>query len=117
MDAHNDGGEEVAYVDMAEDAEGMCACGMHNANIGIALVIRFQKKQLPWFANWQHWAKGEYVTGLEPATNPPIGQARAREQNQLIFLQPGESRHYNIEFEILTGTEEIHNFISSNESE
>ena len=56
------------------------------------------KKELPWFTNWQHWGKGEYVTGLEPGTNPPIGQAKARKEKQLIFLAPGEIRSmiYNL---------------------
>jgi hypothetical protein len=56
---------------------------------------------LPWLNNWQHWGKGEYVTGLEPGTNPPIGQAKARAQQQLIFLQPGETRSYSLELEVL----------------
>jgi hypothetical protein len=30
------------------------------------------------------------VTGLEPATTRPYGQAKARERNELIFLEPGE---------------------------
>jgi hypothetical protein len=47
----------------------------------------------------------------------PIGQAKARERNELIFIQPGESRQYNLQIEVLTSKEEIHNFITSNESD
>jgi hypothetical protein len=43
------------------------------------------------------------VTALEPATNPPIGQAKARENNTLILLQPGETRSYDLTLEVLTG--------------
>jgi hypothetical protein len=50
--------------------------------------------------NWQHWGKNEYVTGLEPATNPPIGQAKARKQNELILLAPGETKNYELEMEV-----------------
>ncbi len=64
--------------------------------------MRFRKDQLPWLTNWQHWGKGEYVTGLEPGTHPPIGQAKAREQNTLLFLEPGQTRTYDLELEVLT---------------
>lgn len=66
-------------------------------NLGLAVAIRFEKNQLPWLTNWQHWGKGEYVTGLEPGTNPPIGQAEARKQDQLIHIEAGESMAYDLE--------------------
>jgi hypothetical protein len=62
---------------------------------------------LPWLINWQHWGKGEYVTGLEPATHPPIGQSQARAQGTLIHLEPGESRRYELEMEVLRDEQKI----------
>ena len=56
--------------------DGMCTIGLHNSKLGLAVVMHYKKRQLPALANWQHWGPGEYVTGLEPGTNPPIGQAR-----------------------------------------
>jgi len=101
LEAHNGGGEEAAFIDIDADAEGRCHCGIRNAALGIELAIRFQKSQLPWMTNWQHWGKGEYVTGIEPGTNPPIGQAKARAENTLIQLAPGERRTYDLEIEVL----------------
>ncbi len=98
---HNGTGEEVAFIDISADQSGLCTAGLHNAQLNIAVAVRFNKKELPWLTNWQHWGKGEYVTGLEPGTNPPIGQAKARAQHQLIFLEPGETRRYNLEIEVL----------------
>ena len=94
-------GEEVAFIDIDSDESGRCTAGLYNTQINLAVAIRFNKKELPWFTNWQHWGKGEYVTGLEPGTHPPIGQAKARAQNELIFLEPGETRSYNLEMEVL----------------
>ena len=116
MEAHGGGGEDALFIDAVADGSGICTCGLHNPTLGIALAIRFNKKQLPWLTNWQHWGKGEYVTGLEPGTNQVIGQASARAQNELIFLKPGESRKYEIEFEILSDKKSIQDFIISNES-
>ncbi len=102
LEAHNGGGEEAAFIDIDADAEGRCHCGIRNTALGIELAIHFQKSQLPWMTNWQHWGKGEYVTGIEPGTNPPIGQANARAQNTLIQLATGERRTYDLEIEILS---------------
>jgi hypothetical protein len=110
--AHLGAGEEVGLIDVEADASGQSACGISNAKIGIAAVLKFKKAQLPWLANWQHWGKGEYVTGLEPATHPLTGQARAREDGSLIFIEPGERRIYALELEILNQQETINAFIT-----
>ena len=107
LEEHSGTGEEVAIIDIDVEYTGSVYCGLHNSKLRLALSLRFKKEQLPWLINWQHWGKGEYVTGLEPATNPLIGQAKARERKELIFLQPGETRTYDLELEVLTSEEEI----------
>jgi len=116
IEEHAGTGEAVAYINVTADSSGQCNCGLHNAGLGIALVMRFQKKQLPWLTNWQHWGKGEYVTGIEPGTHPPIGQAKARAQQELIFLQPGEIRSYDIEIEVLEDRAYIGQFLAKHNS-
>lgn len=111
LDEHSGGGEDAAFIDVTPDSSGQCICGLHNPRIGLAIALRFQKKQLPWLTNWQHWGKGEYVTGLEPGTNPPIGQARAKEQHELIHLAPGESRVYDLEVEVQNNEVRINEFL------
>lgn len=101
LEVHNGTGEDVAVIDPITDSAGECVCGLHNDRLRIAISLRFKKKQLPWLSNWQHWGQGEYVTGLEPGTHPPIGQARARKENSLLLIAPGESRSYNLELEVL----------------
>jgi hypothetical protein len=111
-DDHSGGGEEVAFIDPATDPNGFCVCGLHNATIGQGRVA--SKEQLPCLTNWQHWGKGEYVTGLEPGTNPPIGQSKARKQQQLIFIQPGETRSYDLELEVFDNEKSIREFLTKN---
>lgn len=113
LDNHNGTGEEVAFIDATPDPAGDCVCGLHNSRLGIAIAIRFKKEQLPWLTNWQHWGKGEYVTGLEPGTNPPIGQAKARKENSLIRLAPGECLSYDLEIEVLQDEAGIHSLLRS----
>jgi hypothetical protein len=101
MDQHKGTGEAVAYFDSRENSNGECVAGLYNSKLGFALSMTFVKKQLPWITNWQHFAPGEYVTGIEPGTNPPIGQSKARKQNQLIFIEPGETKKYDIKLQII----------------
>jgi len=111
LDDHSGGGEEVVLVNIEADIFGQSVCGISNPKIGLAVALKFKKEQLPWFANWQHWGKGEYVTGLEPSTNPLIGQAKAREDGSLIFIEPGQSRVYELELNVLHDEEAIKEFL------
>lgn len=113
IESHLGSGEEVGIIDPQPDASGNCVCGLYNSKIGIAVSMGFNKKQLPWLTNWQHWGKGEYVTGIEPGTHPPIGQAKAREQNALIHLAPGETRSYDVEIEVMENEVAIKTFLDN----
>ena len=44
--------------------------------------------------------------------NPPTGQNRARQEGKLIFLEPGETREYHLDLEILTRAEAIQDFLA-----
>ena len=101
MEAHNGSGEDVGVIDIDADEQGNCnaGCIMNGFDLPLPSI---SKEQLPWLTNWQHWGKFEYVTGLEPGTNPPVGQKNAREQNTLIILQPGESRQYDVQLDVLS---------------
>ena len=103
LEEHAGFGEDVAFIDPKADAHDQVVCGYANDELGLALKLSFSKIQMPWLINWQHWGKNEYVTALEPATHPPIGQAAARENGTLILLQPGETRTYDLKLEVLTG--------------
>lgn len=109
MEAHSGFGEDVAFIKPIADQDDLVTCGYANDILGLALKIEFQRSQMPWLINWQHWGKNEYVTALEPATHPPIGQANANEEGSLILLEPGESREYQLKLAVLSA-EEVLNF-------
>jgi len=108
LDDHRGGGEEAAFIDLQSDDDGFCNCGLENSRLGLGVNLKFQKKQLPCLTNWQHFGKGEYVVGLEPGTNHPIGQSQARRQNELIQLAPGEIKIYTLEIEVLNHKQADH---------
>ncbi len=110
---HSGAGEACAFIDVNANKYGFCNCGLYNSKIGLALALQYKKKQLPWLTNWQHWGRNEYVTALEPGANPPIGQTKAREQNELIFIAPGETRSYDLNISVLNNAKQINKFLDT----
>ena len=100
MNDHLGTGEEAVFINPETNEKGQCVCGLYNAEIGLKVEINFDKNQLPHLINWQHWGRNEYVTGIEPATNLPIGQAQARANKELIFLKPYETRSFDLEISV-----------------
>ena len=97
---HSGNGEQVAFIDVEPDTDGLCRAGLHNPALNLGITFTFRKSELPWLTNWQHLGRGEYVTAIEPGTHPPIGQAMARENNTLIFIEPGRSKTYHLTLDI-----------------
>ena len=111
--SHRGTGEACGFIDVTPDSNGVCTVGLVNRKLNIALVMKYNKKQLPSLTNWQHWGFGDYVTALEPGTNPPTGQIKAREQKKLIELNPGKSRTYELQLAVLTEQKQISRFLKA----
>jgi hypothetical protein len=76
--------------------------------IGLGLAIRFDPGQLPSLFTWRMLGHGTYVMGMEPANCPTIeGRVEAGKRGTLPFLEAGESRAYDLEFEVLTAAHEF----------
>lgn len=100
LDSHRGTGEACGFIDPSPDTQGLCHAALHNPALGLTVTVTFRKDQLPHLANWQHWGPGEYVTGLEPGTHPPVGRAQVEQENTMIHLDPGQSRDYDLEITI-----------------
>ncbi len=96
MAAHAGTGEACGFITPEAGVDGLCRAGICNTALDLGLQMEFDGAHLPCLTNWQHWGAGEYVTGLEPGTNFPVGQKAAREGGQLIYLEPGEAREYDL---------------------
>lgn len=100
LESHSGGGEAAVFIDPDADQDGRYHFGLYNPKIGLEVMVSALKNQLPALTNWQHFGQREYVLGLEPGTHHPIGQSGARDQGNLIYLQPDESREYDLKFDI-----------------
>jgi hypothetical protein len=54
--------------------------------------------------------EGAYVVGIEPCTNRTAGRLDARARGELIELEAGESRIYELELGALVGESELNAF-------
>lgn len=90
--------EACIFIDTLANEQGICSCGLKNKNINLQVEVQFNKQQLPWLTNWQHWETNHYVVGLEPGTNPPIGQSKAKANNTLKYIQPNASERVDLSF-------------------
>ena len=103
--------ERVYYHDVAQDEHGYVYSALVNKTFnngqGFGLYIKYIKEQLPVLVEWKMNGQGVYVVGMEPATNLANGRSIERKEGRLKYLEPGQSRTYNLEIGVLNGAEEI----------
>lgn len=66
----------------------------------LRLHLRWSAGTLPRCVEWHMPGAGAHVLGIEPSNCHVAGRLRARSDNTLLFLAPGEERHYRLEFAI-----------------
>jgi len=106
--------ERVYYLNLKADKEGYTYAGIVNRRFddgeGFGFYVRYRRDQLPWLVEWKMNGEGCYVVGIEPANCWVEGRAKLRETGQLPFLEPGETREYELEIGLLTTKEEVEEF-------
>ncbi len=70
----------------------------YNPTIQKGLEMRFDTAELPCFTQWKQMGVVDYALGLEPGTCNPAGRIRTRERGQMVTLQPGEKKHFQLDF-------------------
>ena len=100
MEAPGCGRDEQCYYHTEQPEEGEAFAMLHNEQLGIAAIVRFDKDVLPFMCEWKCMRAGEYALGLEPTTSGVVNRSEARELGNLTYLEPGESREYNVSIEM-----------------
>ena len=99
--------EQVFYHDLKTDAEGNTCVAIVNRRLALAIAFHFNKKQFLNFTQWKQMGEGEYVVGIEPCNCYVGGRLDPRNKDILLPLEPGESRHFDVEVEIVSGLDAI----------
>jgi hypothetical protein len=102
--------ERVFEHDPIAGPDGRVPVGVVNRARGIGVYELIDLGQLPFHFVWRMLGEGSYVVGIEPSTNRTAGRLDARERGELIILEPGERREYDLELGALIGEGEIGGF-------
>lgn len=81
---------------IAEPA-GTVPVAVVNRRLGLGVYQVFRRDQLPHHTVWRMLGEGTYAVGLEPSTNRDAGRWDARDRGELQWLEPGETRRYDLE--------------------
>jgi hypothetical protein len=84
------------------DPDGWAHAEVENPNLNLGLRLSFDARTLPYLNEWKMMGEGLYVLAIEPMNcNPLPGREAMRVQKTLPYLQPGESRSYSLELEVV----------------
>ena len=101
--------EQVFIHRPVPDSTGTATIELRNPKVGIGLRWQYAADTLPYLMEWKMMGKGAYVVGIEPANCKGLGgRAATRAKGWLPVLEPGESRAYHLELEVvrIAGDEE-----------
>jgi Domain of unknown function (DUF4432) len=98
---------QVFSHDMLADPTGWVTAGVINEALGLGAYQRYRFDTLPYHQVWRMLGAGNYVVALEPTTNTLGGRHEARRRGELVHLDPGESRDYELELGVEQGEEGI----------
>jgi hypothetical protein len=102
--------EQVYFFDLhAEPRTNQTLAMLRNRAGDKAVVMRFDKAQLPYFTLWKNTGgRNEgYVTGLEPATNYPNKKPFEEARGRVVTLPPGGRFVAEIVLEVFSGKDDV----------
>ena len=102
--------DEVFVHRPLADRQGNVHVALINDRIELGIYWKFNKREIPFVNQWQHFHKGTYVTGIEPGNASMLGRAWNRKHGYLQTIAPGEVREFNLEIGVLDGSKEIRAF-------
>lgn len=88
--------EQVVEIRPRAGPDGRVLATVVNADENLAVYEHYRAETLPYLFLWRMLGQGTYVVGLEPSTNSVAGRRDARAKGELIVLEPGESREYDL---------------------
>jgi galactose mutarotase-like enzyme len=101
--------EQVYFAQPVADASGWVNSLLHNSLRTQGVAVCYRNQTLPYFTLWKNTADQAtgYVTGLEPGTGFPNPRSFEEQQQRVISLQPGQSRHYDLRLVGLSDSQSI----------
>lgn len=99
--------EEVIEIRPRTGPDGRVLATVVNADADLAVYESYRPDTLPYLWLWRMFGQGTYVVGLEPATNSVAGRRDAQAKGEMVMLEPGESRTYDVVIGALSGSDAV----------
>ena len=96
--------------ELVAEPGGTVPVGVINPGLGLGVYQVFRLEQLAHHTVWRMMGEDTYAMALEPSTNRDAGRWDARKRGELLFLEPGEVRPYDLEIGALSGAAELAEF-------
>ncbi len=89
---------EQVYEHRLAATGGRHKVGLVNDALGRSFEVDVDATAFPCFFEWLNLREGAWAVGLEPSTHHVAGDAAAREDGSMIWLEHGDSRTYSSVF-------------------
>ena len=98
--------EEMCYYHkLKPDVNNHSTVAVYNPELELGIAIEIDLSTLDHFVQWKMMGARDYVMGLEPGSSTIDGIEDAVKNGSMKYLEPGESREYELTFHILKGRE------------
>lgn len=97
--------EQVYEHRLVADEDGRHRVALIRGDSTFGVEVSWDAATMPCFFEWQNLRSGQYAVGLEPSTHHVTGDAAAREDGSMTWLEHGESRSYLTTIRVLDGVE------------
>lgn len=87
---------EMCYFHNMNAHDGIYRAEIVNRKLGIGFCMSIENQNLDHFIQWKNLSKGQYVLGLEPATNYIGGKAAERETGSIKKIMPQDKAVHTI---------------------
>ena len=98
--------EQVTEHELVVGSDGLHRVALISADGENGVELSWDAATMPHFFEWQNLRDGQYGVGLEPSSHHVGGDAAARADGSMVWLEHGESREYRTTIRILEGTAE-----------
>lgn len=96
--------------ELVAERSGTVPVAVVNRRLGLGVYQVFKLDQMPHHTVWRMMGEDTYALAMEPSTNRDAGRWDAIKRGELLYLEPGESRTYDLEIGALDGAGAISDF-------
>ena len=92
--------EQVFFHRLKVDEKGFSKIQIVNPELNMKVNLKYNASNLKYLTEWKQMGEGDYVVGLEPGTNTPIGRVEASKRGELVYIEPDEKKNFILEISV-----------------